>query len=265
MDIFDDTIGEIRKWFGQKEEDGKVRRFRPSSSPEPRQASAGDAHRARANPAIILKEETYLELGHPSVGSAYATLATHDPSLIRDGQVTLIGPDITETQEKMLPFAQIAIASCDGNIEDTSAEMDRTLHGCAQTDGYMLRSVPNVIWARVSKEAAGRGFSLQELGFRLVRSLKQGCPGIRSSELFFVTSNREDVATLDRLVQPARARLRKIRQFARGSDDLYECDSSLECADCPEKPVCDTIRDVIKIRKGERIITVGKKPENEKA
>jgi CO dehydrogenase/acetyl-CoA synthase beta subunit len=198
-----------------------------------------------------------LELGHPSAGSCAAVLATCETSLVEGGRITLVGPDVGETSEQRLCFAQITISHCEGSPEETCPTMDRILHASAQIEGYMLRSVPNMIWARVSKEALRSGFSLRDLGSTLIGSLNSKCPGVIGSDIFFVTSGREDIDELNSIVNPARDKLRKIQTFGRNEDGSYECDTSLDCTECPEKPVCDTIRDVIKIRKGDRIITIG--------
>jgi CO dehydrogenase/acetyl-CoA synthase beta subunit len=251
MEIFDNCIKDVRAWFRQKEDAGKARLF------EARTSGAAFAAGGEKGSGMIFKEDTRLELGHPSEGSCSATLATNDVSLIEDGRITLVGPDIVETDCDRLPFAQIAIARSDENLEDACSAMDRVLHSSAQTGGYMLRSVPNMIWARVSKQAADSGFSLRELGARLLGSVKDDCPGIGEAEIFFVTSAREDIAELNEIVGPARRQLLKLQAFGRAEDGSYECDTSLDCTVCPEKTVCDTIRDVITIRKGDRIITLG--------
>lgn len=254
MDIFDECIREVKEWFRQKMEGGNVRQWEMPTEVE-RSSSAPDE--TSQGSSIILKEDTHLELGHPSVGSCSATLATHDTSLVNDRRLTLVGPDIGETTLDKVPFAQIAIASCEDNIEDACSIIDRTLHAAAQTNGYMLRSVPDLIWARVSKDAARSGFSLGDLGHRLLSSLHHESNGLGKSEIFFVTSSREDVLELNEIVGPTRSQLRKLQAFGRTEDGTYECDSSLDCNECPEEEVCGTIRDVIKIRKGDRIITLG--------
>jgi CO dehydrogenase/acetyl-CoA synthase beta subunit len=255
MDIFNDCIRQVKDWFRQKEAAGSVRRFE-AQSPSTISSKGGRPEDAKGG-GIIFKEDTRLELGHPSEGSCAATLSTNDISLVEGGRITLVGPEIGETDRDKLPFAQIALACSDENLEDTCSVMDRILHSSAQTGGYMLRSVPNMIWARVSKDAADSGFSIAELGSRLIDSLSTECPGIGGAEILFVTSAREDVAELNEIVAPARSQLRKLQAFGRSEDGSYECDTSLDCTECPEKPVCDTIRDVITIRKGDRIITFG--------
>jgi CO dehydrogenase/acetyl-CoA synthase beta subunit len=255
MDIFDDCIKDVRAWFRQRENAGEAQLFEAETSGA---APETADERGRGNGSgMIFKEDTRLELGHPSEGSCSATLATNNASLIEDGRITLVGPDVGETDRDTLPFAQIAIACSDENLEDACSAMDRIMHSSAQTNGYMLRSVPNAIWARVSNQAADSGFSLRELGSRLLGSVKNDGASIGEAEIFFVTSAREDIEELNEIVGPARSQLLKLQAFGRAEDGSYECDTSLDCTVCPEKTVCDTIRDVITIRKGDRIITLG--------
>jgi CO dehydrogenase/acetyl-CoA synthase beta subunit len=256
MDIFDDCIKEVRDWFRRKEYAGMARTFQADPiAPTPN--DNGDGGNAANGPGIIFKEDTAIELGHPSVGSCAAVLTTRDASLVEGARITLVGPDIAETDEKMLPFAQIAVGCCEREPEEACSEMDRILHVSARMTGYMLRSVPDMIWARVSKDAVGSGFSLKTLGSRLIASANAEGPGISGIEMFFATGSRSDVAELGEIVAPARDKLTKIKMFGRGEDGSYQCDTTLDCIVCPEKSVCDTIRDVITIRKGNRVITFG--------
>ncbi|MHA1579667.1 MAG: hypothetical protein ACTSUQ_08570 [Candidatus Freyarchaeota archaeon] len=57
----------------------------------------------------MLKEDTFVELGNPKTASAALVLWTKNLELVRDGKITIIGPDIPES-EGNLPFAQILIA-----------------------------------------------------------------------------------------------------------------------------------------------------------
>jgi CO dehydrogenase/acetyl-CoA synthase beta subunit len=257
MDIFDNTIKEIKTWSQEIQNEVKARRYE-GPAPVKRSAASSTLKRKRLNPTIILKEDTHLELGHPSVGSCSAALATRDTSLIENGLVTLIGPDVPGMDEPRNPFAQIALAYCQGDVKGISQSMDRHLHRSAQSDGYMIRSVPHLIWARVSKEAAASGFSLFDLGRRLLKGLWYECEGVTGAEIIFVTTSREHVSAVEDIVEVARAKLRKILSFEIKDDDTYECTASEDCEDCPEQVVCDNIRDVIKLRKGDRIISFGR-------
>ena len=270
MDIFDDTIKEITDWFDSQKKSGQSRCY--SASPLMNNTfSSNELPDNRRNGRIVLKEDTQVELGHPSMGSCASTLATHRLDLVSDGCITLVGPEISETQESVLPFAQIIIAALKKSneievtsqatieIENTASAMDRTAHLYAQIDGYMIRSVPNLIWARVSKEACRSGFSLKLLGERLIAAVKQQCNQVTACEVFFVTSSKIDVGQLDDIVEKARVKQRKLETYAVGSDGDLECTQEIDCSACSEQVVCDTIRDVIRIRKGDRVVTIGER------
>jgi len=243
--MFDETIKQLREWLELREQVSSQR------------ISAFQylANEGRAASPIILKEDTFVELGHPAAGSCSLCAATKDASLVTDGVLTIIGPDIPESQGRLLPFAQLILACCRDEIGETSLAMDRIVHSASQFPGYMLRSVPDRIWARVSNNAARSGFSLKDLGARLYGALLRQCQEIIGVEIFFVTSSKSDIMDVEGIVQPVRQKLGKIQTYERLPDGSYECTTGLDCTECPEKTVCDNIRDVITIRKGDRVIT----------
>jgi hypothetical protein len=252
--MFDDTIQALRKWFEQKDREKCARKFYLSTDSDSYLTSPAETRENSAS-TIILREDTHVELGHPSAGSCSLCAATSNHSLIRNGALTLVGPDIPEVAEKLLPFAQIVIASCKGDAGAISLAMDNIVHTASQGEGYMLRSVPNRVWARVSKDAARSGFSLKGLGARLHSALLAEISDITGIEIFFVTSSRVDVLALEQLVQPALEKLGKLQTYERLPDGTYQCTTGLDCTECSEKTVCDNIREVITIRKGDRLIT----------
>jgi CO dehydrogenase/acetyl-CoA synthase beta subunit len=263
MNIFDDAILSVNQWRDQKNESGKMRCWYVKIRND---AGNFSGHKDLSS-NIILKEDTHLELGHPSAGSASAALATYNAGLVADGRIALLGPDISEAETDVLPFAQIITAALKGNftsdqsteatieIEKASSLIDRISHNAAQTKGYMIRSVPSLIWARVSKDAVSKGFSFRLLGERLIHAIAQGCTGVDKCEILFVTSGKEDVAALDEIIETARAKIRKLEEFEIGPEGEYACTEEQDCSVCPEQVVCNTIRDVIKLRKGDRVIS----------
>jgi len=263
MDIFDDTIKLIKQWVLLKKDETGLREYYAPISGESSQPPTDEPNRPEPKTSIILKEDTRLELGHPSMGSCYANLATRDGTLVENGRVTLLGPDIPEIKAETVPFAQIALVCCKSNIRDVSVRMDRDLHTLVHYDGYMVRSMPNLIWARVSENAVFAGFSLRELGRSIIDALNHDFQDVIKSELFFVTSSKEDISDLNAIIEPARKSLRKLMTFDLTDDETYECTAALDCNECPERPVCDSVREVIKIRKGDRIISFGADAGNE--
>ena len=62
---------------------------------------------------------------------------------------------------------------------------------------------------------------------------------------------------MDDIVESARIKQRKLETYEIRSDGEYECTREEDCTSCSEQVVCDNIRDVISIRKGDHVITVG--------
>ena len=256
--MFDEVIRVVRKWFDKH---------------EGRQLTIGDISIAdseenplleeavRSASTIILKEDTQFELGHPSAGSTNAILTTKASGLVTGNQITIVGPDLPEVKMDKLPFAQVIVTQCQDEIEQIPFRLDNLLYKYIQYDGYMIRSVPGQIWARVSKDAFKSGFTLLDLGKRLLTITKQKCPAVSKADIYFVTSRKADIDELEKLLAEAKAKLQKIQTFGQKPDGDYECDTALDCEECPEQEVCDTIRDVIKIRQGDRIISLGEKSE----
>jgi len=239
-----------------------------------------------ANRGIILRSDAIAELGNPELGSCSILLFTSDTSIVRDGRITLIGPDIikpellwheepetnlrmakqvtgSETKTKYytevaetafhsLPFAQIVIVggSC---LEETDYERIKTaLIIGDQIEGYMERSQSVNIWSRVSKVAVDKGFSLLFLGESLITILKQALPGAQAVEIAFVTESRRHIAILDEFATQVRKIARELLKNTwkiKGYD--FECES--ECAICDDKPVCDEIREMLKEKRKNEI------------
>ncbi len=204
-----------------------------------------------AQKGIILRGDTYAELGKPSAGSSAFVMWTRDPSLVRDGRVTLIGPDMDEAGSQSLPLGQILIV---GGCELGKAEqpvLEQKQHLSNLLEGYMVKSSPGRVWARVSKEAAARGFDFEMLGKALIAIYKMELPKIESAEVLFVTSGKEEIGQLAAIEAQVRVLGKAFRRDALRAKghELIDCTMGTDCASCDVKPDCDDIRDVVKIRK----------------
>jgi hypothetical protein len=62
-----------------------------------------------AHSGLILRRETFAELGNPDPGSCAFPLWTRRPAVIDDGRVTLIGADVQESEGASLPFGQVVM------------------------------------------------------------------------------------------------------------------------------------------------------------
>jgi len=194
-----------------------------------------------ANRGVILRSDTFLELGNPAAGSGSHLLWTDAPSLIHDGRITLVGPDIPESAGASLPFAQVLMLAGEGLSSADHERLQQTPIVGDQIEGYMVRSTEENIWSRVSKGVAERGFDFEVLGKSQLALVKSGTSGITAMEILFVTSGKEDIAQLSSLAADAKS---------IGSDILkqtwkergYDLDCSVDCSSCHDSDVCDDVR-----------------------
>ena len=204
-----------------------------------------------ANPGIVLRSDTFVELGNPQAGSCAALLWTDRPALIRDGRITLFGPNIQESAEGSLPFGQILMVAGEGLAEEDHEKLQQAQHVADQIEGYMVRSASQNLWSRVSRDAAARGFDFETLGRALMSLVRSGAPAVSAIEVLFVTTSKEDVKRLDEAVSGVREVGREILKEtwkARG----YDLDCDFDCESCKDQEVCDEIRDVIVARRKKK-------------
>jgi hypothetical protein len=70
-------------------------------------------------------------------------------------------------------------------------------------------------------------------------------------EIIFVTSSKEDLQRLDEIAEQVKKISKDIIRetwLARGYD-ILECTLGWDCGSCPDKTVCDDIKEVVKVRK----------------
>ena len=204
-----------------------------------------------ASSGIILRGDTFVELGSPDTSSCAFILWTENTSLVRDGHITLIGPNIQESEGASLPFAQVLIAGGAGLGEEEHSTLEQNQYIADQIEGYMLRSTPERMWGRVGKDAANKGFDFETLGKALMSIFKTEVPKVQAMEIVFVTSDKEDVQQLNNIAEQVRKiSMDIVREtwLARGYD-ILECTLGWDCSTCADKAVCDEIREVITVRK----------------
>jgi hypothetical protein len=118
--------------------------------------------------------------------------------------------------------------------------------------------MPNKIWIRVSREAAGAGFNLTGFGAWLIGQVKKQSPEVSSIELFVSTNGHNDFQAINRLLKEVQVVKNQSENYRQLPDGSYECESEGACDECSEQEVCETIKDVLEIRKGNEIITISK-------
>jgi CO dehydrogenase/acetyl-CoA synthase beta subunit len=206
---------------------------------------------ANAHRGIILRSDTYLELGNPLAGSCAFVLWTEQPSLVNDGKVTLLGPDIPESADGSLPFAQILIVGGEELSDRDHESLIQHQYVSDRIEGYMIKSAPDRVWSRVSKDAAEKGFDFETLGKALMGIVKSEASRVQAMEIVFVTTSKEDVQGLANIAQ----QIRKIsKDIVKENWKIrgYDIECASDCSSCGEKVVCDDIREVISVKKRKK-------------
>lgn len=249
MATFDNEVRKVSEYVAQLR--GKGRPAREFACP-PAASALADGLPIRvgrgANPRIILRGDTFVELGNPSAGSCAFVVWTDTPSLLSEGRITLIGPDIQEAPGGSLPFAQIVMVGGEELGVEAHQTLAQTQYIGDQIEGYMVRSSSQHLWSRVSTDAAAKGFCFETLGRALMIIFKSSLPQIQAMETVFVTSSKEDVLQLEDLAGQVRESGREIVKEhwkARG----FDLDCEFDCRSCHDKKVCTDIRDMLAARR----------------
>lgn len=203
---------------------------------------------------IILKEDTFVELGSPQTASCAFIVLINFPNLMEDGKITLIGPDIQELNGEALDFGQLILIGGANITDEHYKSLERAQFIGDQIEGFMIRTVPQKLWYRISKSVAKKGFSFEILGRALMYIFKSKFPLIEKMEIIFITSNKEDVQTLDQIAQKVRKKYSELfrkEMLAKIEKIRSDCDNPWECESCPDKPTCDEIEDMVKMSKKE--------------
>ena len=243
MQLFDSIINDVRRYIDLQHTKGIVREFQ--YGPDLFWPPAG-------NRDIVLQSNVGVELGSPSGQSVSFLVWTHNTSLVRDGLITLVGPDINECKKRYLPFGKVAIIGGSGFTEENAYERYREMESQRyeiSLKGYMMRAVSQYMreWSRVSKEAVTQGFSFSRLGSALTEKLKQKAY-IDSVEILFVTSSNEAVGELKGIGERA---MRYINAMRKMTEDM-----DFDCRSCEYKDVCSdagelrAMRDYLKRSRG---------------
>jgi len=234
MALFDKNLIDIRNYLSRKSADGKVTESvhsAPNGWPEDRKRN------------LVLGQDTAVELGHPNDASTAFLFWVDDPSAVRHGRITIVGPDLPALTNQV-SFGRVVIVGGDGFDEENSygryREME-LLRYDIHLKGYMMRSASQFHreWSRVSRQAVAGGFSLRTLGGALIDRFS-GLAYARSVEVIFVTSDREAVLELQGIAGPVLQRIGAMNKMAG--------EMSFDCDDCEYNAVCGDVAELRSMR-----------------
>lgn len=256
---FDRLIGQVRQTVGGIDTVENARVLQAPSVD-----SLPFAIGEHANHGIVLKSRCAVELGGTLEGSCALTLSTSDVKLVRDGCVTIVGPDIPElAQDCVHPFAQVILVA-GANL---TGEDHQGIEDCQDAkdwiDGYLVRGGAGELWTRISRDLYARGLSFAQLGSALGALIKTRQPKVNRVEIVFVTSSKTDVDQLCELRNTWKNTSHGLRHdtwMGKGLD--IDCPSGGHCGSCGDKEVCDQVRKIQRMRRLVSERTDGKDSAN---
>ncbi len=136
----------------------------------------------------IRKNQMYVDLAGPkSYGAELVRVVPMEE--IDDGKVFLEGPDIKDMEEgKAYPFGILLEVAGETMEEDLEGVLERRIHEFSNfIQGYMHLNSRDIIWCRLSKDAAKKGLSLYHVGQVLIDLFKSEWPMIEKMQVKIYT------------------------------------------------------------------------------
>ncbi len=235
METFNSNIRDLRQYIEDKKTAGLS--VRQLDCPADSHKWAG--FKNKKSNSIVLKEDTWVELGNPATFSMAPVLVTERLDLVNDGAITLIGPDIAELRESV-PFAQILLIAST-QLKDEDYRQLNTVQYELALNGYMIKALPSslTIRSRVSKKSVKAGFSFSTLGSDIIKNYKSRFQ-VESAEILFITSSEEDIRELKDLHT-------KVVNIIKAMNKMME-EMSFDCSSCEYVDVCDDVRELGALR-----------------
>jgi len=200
---------------------------------------------------VVTAEDTALELGSPRHTSMSTLLWTAEKRTFPAG-VWTSGRAFTDIKEPMANLLLVVMAEVPQNYDPGNSQFRSILNFSNRIPGYMARSVPGKQWIRLSDDLINRDFSPLSLGQCLIHAFHDAVTGLGAVAVVVaagesrLTNAYEPIYNLERIYSG------KNRKLSLEASGIIECDD-LSCSSCKEKKSCDTIRDIMVIKKtGEK-------------
>ncbi len=141
----------------------------------------------------IRREEMYVEFGGGRT-PAFELLRMRPRKEVKDGAVTVAGPDVDDVPEgSALPLAILVDVAGARMKTDYEPVIERRIHTFVNYgEGSWHVAQRDLIWVRLSKEAVAKGVKIRDIGTLLVHKLKAEFPDhIDAVQVTLVTDRRK--------------------------------------------------------------------------
>ncbi|MFX1274611.1 MAG: hypothetical protein ACFFAT_06145 [Promethearchaeota archaeon] len=199
---------------------------------------------------IILQEETLLELGGVNRESFLLIFPTKEESLVNNGRITLIGPEIKDIKGNSVDFGLFILLGCKKITEEDFDNLRQFSFISNSIEGFMIRTIPRRFWCRINSNILPK-FSFEFLGNAIQYLYKQQFKDlVQDVEIIMLCSKPDLIDNFKELTSELYNYInskwsKKIEIWKKRID----CEYDWNCEDCPYIETCDKIRDVLEERK----------------
>ena len=199
----------------------------------------------------IRKEEMYVEFGGGR-SPAFELLRMKNPGEIKDGQVTVIGPEIDSMKEGSAnPLAIIIEVAGKTMKKDYEPVLERRIHNFVNYgEGSWHVAQRDLIWVRLSKEAVAKGVKIEHLGKLLASKFRMDFPQLLDAvSVTLITDNEKVLAAKNEAERIYDERDARIKGMHDGDVNTYYSCTLCQtfapnhvCVITPERPaLCGAI------------------------
>lgn len=173
----------------------------------------------------IRKKAMHTEFGGPkSFGAELFRIAGDD--VVKDGQVTVNGPDIQELKEgSTVPYGVFIRAAGKKLEEDLEGVFERRMHYYFNyIQGFMHLNSRDTIWCRLNKDAVKAGLTFEHIGHAIIDLFKKEYGVIEKMDITFSTAEKsvkEFIEQANAVYEKRDARLRGMKD--EDVDVFYGC------------------------------------------
>ncbi|OPY36703.1 MAG: Acetyl-CoA decarbonylase/synthase complex subunit beta 2 [Methanoregula sp. PtaU1.Bin051] len=199
----------------------------------------------------IRKEEMYVEFGGGR-SPAFELLTMKDAAEVKDGEVTVIGPEIDAMKEGSAnPLAILIHVAGRAMKKDYEPVLERRIHNFVNYgEGSWHVAQRDLIWVRISKEVVAKGVKIQHIGKLLANKFRMDFPQLLDAvSVTFITDQEKVLAakiTAEKVYDERDARIKGM--LDTDVDTYYSCTlcqtfaPNHVCVITPERPaLCGAI------------------------
>jgi acetyl-CoA decarbonylase/synthase complex subunit beta len=176
--------------------------------------------------------ETYVELGGPKQEQKFELVRVIPADDIVDGQVTIVGPDISDVQPAddkegaRLPWGFVIEMAGEKLEEDLESVLERRIHEFSNyIEGFMHLNQRYDVWLRVSRKAVAKGLtSFSTIGTILIRLFKAELPIVEKAQVTIYTDKEQMQPVYENAMEIYKARDAKVRGMSDETvDNFFGC------------------------------------------